>query len=223
MSADATSAATDATTTDVTDATATGTAETGAPAAGDAGTQPVVDATAAATDATTDAAATESETGENAEEQKELSAEELLEQNRKKNSENKSLRTTNKSLTTQIEELTAQLAAQPTEEQRSEATAALEATNATLTTDNLRLTIAAAAVLPKEYADHLKVIAEHMKGGTEEELKSSAEALLAVFPGKQAASTSPTRTVNPGQQVAHGHTDTREGLAAQVFRSTDRL
>lgn len=137
------------------------------------------------------------------------SVEDLLEQNRKKNSENKSLRATNKELASQLEEFNAWKESQKSDEQRAkEAQDNLVAENAALKATLLRTTIKADLGLPDE-------IVELLQGDTEEELRAHAEKLKPLFAAKAEAPKIPA--VNPGQKVLGGTQDPRARAAQALF------
>lgn len=172
-------------------------AGTPAPAAGDANV--IADATEGQAPA---AAATEPDAGT------EPSAADLLEANRKKNSENQSLRKANKEMTTQLQEFNAWKESQKSDEQRAqEAQDALAVENAQLKATLLRTTIKADLGLPAE-------IVELLQGDTEEELRAHAEKLKPLFAKPD---TPKPPVVNPGQQVLGGTQDPRLRAAQAVF------
>lgn len=164
---------------------ATGPAVT-APADGTASTAP------AATDAATDAAAGGTEAAPAA--KPELTAEQLVEANRKKNAENKALRDKNKAYEDQFKEFEAWKESQKTEEQKAaERTQALEAENAALKRAALIARVQASTNLPD-------ALVERLRGDTEEELTEDAKALAALVTPAAPAPPAP----NPGQSVAPG-------------------
>lgn len=159
------------------------------------------------------AEATEQKPTETPEGSKTLTPEELLEQNRKKNSENQSLRKTNKDLAKQLEEFNAWKESQKPEEQRQkEAHDALVAENAALKSQIMRSTLQAELGLPSE-------IVELLQGNDEEELRAHAEKLRPLFAPKEPAAPAakPTPLVNPGQKVTTGVVDPKARDAASLF------
>lgn len=171
------------------------TAPTTGPAAAAAVTPDVV--TPAAADGTPDPAAADGVTPPAG---KELTAEQLVEKNRKANSEAKALRDRNKTLEADLKEFTAWKESQKTEEQRiTERQQALEAENAQLKRAALIARVQATAKLPDELLTRLR-------GETEEELLADAKALAALIVPPAPVPLAP----NPGQRIAPGSESTSD-------------
>ncbi|HEX9227485.1 MAG TPA: hypothetical protein VF885_12655 [Arthrobacter sp.] len=160
---------------------------------------------AAGTDATDAAAATGTP--------KVPTAEELLEAQRKKNSENKALRQTNKDLQAQLAEFNAWKESQKTEEQRNqEAHEALVAENAKLKTVALR------AEIKRDFKDLPDEIVELLQGNDNEEIRAHAERLAPLFvKAATPPAPAPKPAVNPGQRVVSGASNTDDAVARQFF------